>query len=104
FFVISDDGFATSDILNFQLCAEENPKAKNGAFAVVLLLFLLFWPVAVLYYGIQAFSILFLVMGCFVAVAKIVCAVVLGIRHERKRRKRIAEKQSTATISEEKPL
>lgn len=104
FFVISDDGFATSGMLNFQLCAEENPKANNGAFAVVLLLLLLFWPVAILYYGIQASAFLFAVTFCFAAVAKIVCAVVLGIRHERKRRQKIAEKQSTATLSEEKPL
>ncbi|MGN1066729.1 MAG: hypothetical protein ACI4QH_02860, partial [Candidatus Fimimonas sp.] len=73
-------------------------------FAVVLLLLLLFWPVAVLYYGIQAFSIFLVVTFCFATVAKIVCAIVLGIRHERKRRQKIAEKQSTATISEEKPL
>lgn len=103
FFVISDDGFSNSGELSFRLCSEENPKSNNGA-AVVLLLLLLFLPVAIVVYGIHGLAILCAVMSCFLFVVKIVCAIVLGIRHERKRRQRIAEKQSTAALSEELPL
>ncbi len=100
YYITKNYGLSNDGKYQFEVCSEENPQTNDGFGAVLLILFLLFWPLMIVSLPFALLKYIW-VFWLIVFVVKGVCAIILGIwDYKRRKRKEAATESSTSTVSQ----